>query len=173
MKTEVMLPDTRKESLSSNFRGSRPQQHLDLGFFNLRTVEQYISAIYMTQFGALCYSNPTKLICPLSSISCILASPLTMSMKCFPPSNHLYSGHSALLLVASDLLITPLWTSLYHYYYFFFLLSFLNISSQVILQESLTVFYMSCQKICSVYQKKSLCIKEHKARCVREINHCV
>lgn len=39
------------------------RQHLDLGFFNLRTVEQYISAIYTTQFVGLCYSSPTKLKC--------------------------------------------------------------------------------------------------------------
>lgn len=95
VKTEVMLPEAREASFSSTFRGSRPCQHLDLGFFNSRTVKQYISAVYITQFVAPRYSSPSKLIHHRSPVSCILASTLTMPMKFFPPSNNLYSGHWA------------------------------------------------------------------------------
>lgn len=95
VKTEVMLPEAREESFSSTFRESRPCQHPELGFFNSTTVKQYTSALHIARFVAPCSSSPSKQISHRTPISCILASILTVLIKCSPPSNNLYSSCSA------------------------------------------------------------------------------
>lgn len=63
--TKRQLENARKHSPLEALEEACPCQHIDFGFLASRIVRQQISVVLATQFVALSYGSPSKLILPV------------------------------------------------------------------------------------------------------------